>query len=311
MRLPALALLLPLALTACGGQDAAVATAGQAARGAAQVAAAFYPLEYVVEAVGGDRVEVEGLTPPGAEPHDLELGARQTARLEDADLLVLLSGFQPAVDEAAEQLDDRAFDVTSAVDLKDGYEELEGETHEGEAEGEHEGEAGTDPHVWLDPVLLADVGDAVAERLTELDADGAADYERGAAQLRTTLEGLDEDFQAGLATCERREMVVSHNAFGYLADRYRLQQVGISGLSPEEEPSPARIAEASRYAKAKGVTTIFFETLVSPEVARTVADEVGATTAVLDPLEGQPQGGDYVSGMRANLEALRGALGCT
>ena len=320
MRSPASAAVLvcaALALVACGdtgargvGSAAAVGEGGERLA----VAAAFYPLEFVVERVGGDRVDVEGLTPPGAEPHDLELGARQTARVSDAALLVHLSGFQPAVDEAAEQVAGRALDAASVVDLREGFEELahqgEGEGGAHEADDAHEGEAGTDPHVWLDPTLLAEIGDAVAERLSDLDPDGAADYRSGAAALRADLERLDGDYRDGLAQCDRTDIVVSHNAFGYLAARYGLEQVGISGLSPEEEPSPARVAEAARYARENGVTTIFFETLVTPAVAETVAREVGAQTAVLDPIEGQPEGGDYLTGMRANLQSLRTALGC-
>jgi zinc transport system substrate-binding protein len=313
-----------LGVTACGDAAPPASPAGApAAAGQEQlsVAAAFYPLEFALRRVGGERVAVEGLTPPGAEPHDLELGARQTARVVDADLLVHLEGFQPAVDELAEQVGDKAFDVTSVVELREGYEELnqeEGEQHEGEQhEGEqHEGEqheseehAG-DPHVWLDPTLLAQIGDGLAQRLAELDPEGAEDYRAGARALRADLEELDASYREGLTGCERREIVVSHNAFGYLAARYDLEQVGISGLSPEEEPAPARIAEAAEYARQHGVTTIFFETLVSPAVAETVATEVGSSTAVLDPIEGQPEGGDYLSGMRANLDALRAALGC-
>jgi zinc transport system substrate-binding protein len=315
-----------LALTACGGstQETAEAPASNAGATSEQlsVAAGFYPLEFVVARIGGDRVAVEGLTPAGADAHDLELGARQTARVSDADLLVHLSGFQPAVDEAAEQAGEKAFDVASVVQLRQGFEELghgeahEGEAHEGEAhEGEgHEGEKGgdqTDPHVWLDPALLATIGGAVAERLAALDPEGAADYRSRAVDLQAELDRLDAEFSEGLGQCARQQMVVSHNAFGYLAARYGLEQVGISGLSPEEEPSPARVAEAARYAKENGVTTIFFETLVSPAVAETVASEVGATTAVLDPIEGRPEGGDYLSGMRNNLEALRTALDCS
>jgi zinc transport system substrate-binding protein len=322
---PSLAVLLTatIALVGCGDTQRSApesaATAGSTSP-SLTVAAAFYPLEFVVERIGGDRVAVEGLTPPGAEPHDLELGARQTARIVDADVLVHLSGLQPAVDEAAEQVAQRALDVASVVELREGYAELnheeEGEAHEGEGkahEGEgvaHEDEQQADPHVWLDPTLLAAIADAVADRFAELDADGADDYRSRAAALRAELQGLDEDFRNGLAQCARQDIVVSHNAFGYLAARYGLQQVGISGLSPEEEPSPARVAEAARYARQNGVTTIFFETLVSPAVAETVASEVGAQTAVLDPIEGQPEGGDYLTGMRSNLQALRTALDC-
>jgi zinc transport system substrate-binding protein len=313
LRTPALVLAGAVGLAACGGGQSASpedrAEGGTGERLA--VAAAFYPLEFVARRVGGDRVDLEALTPPGAEPHDLELGARQTARIADADLLLHLSGFQPAVDEAAEQVRDRALDAATVVELRAGFEELDHEDEEGEG---HAGEAHAgdqrDPHVWLDPTLLSAIAEAVATRLAELDPSAAADYRSRADALRTELEQLDAEFRAGLASCERTDVVVSHNAFGYLAARYGLQQVGISGLSPEEEPSPARVADAARYARENGVTTIFFETLVSPAVAETVASEVGARTAVLDPIEGPPDSGDYLTAMRANLTELRAALAC-
>ena len=230
-----------LSMSACGSSAEPVPSTDSTA---VTAVAAFYPLQFVLGRVGGARVAVEGLTPPGAEPHELELGARQAARVSDADLLVHLAGFQPAVDQAAEGLGDRAFDVAAAVDLREGYAELEGD----EQAGEEERSAGLDPHVWLDPALLADVGDALGERLAEADEDGAQAYRAGAAALRRDLEALDAEFRAGLRTCQRRQIVVSQNAFGYLTARYDLEQVGISGLSPEQEPSPGEVAEAIRYA---------------------------------------------------------------
>ncbi|MFF3869195.1 metal ABC transporter substrate-binding protein [Micromonospora sp. NPDC001898] len=281
------------------------------------VAAAFYPLQFVAERVGGDAVRVTNLTKPGAEPHDLELTPRQVGEVNQAELIVYLKGFQPAVDEAVEQNGgDRAFDVTGVQPLLAGN--AGGHDHEGEEAGHGGGEAredggGKDPHLWLDPTRLATVGDRLAERLGRVDPDRAADYTARAGALRAELETLDAEFTAGLRTCQRRELVVSHTAFGYLAERYRLDQVGITGLAPENEPSPQRLAEVAREAREHQATTIFFETLVSPKVAETIAREVGAKTAVLDPLEGlsADHGGDYLSVMRTNLATLRTALSCS
>jgi zinc transport system substrate-binding protein len=295
-------------LSACG-DDAPGAGSGQL-----DVVAAFYPLQFVAERVGGDAVHVTNLAKPGAEPHDLELNADQVAKIVDAEVVVYLKGFQPAVDEAVEQQGgDRAFDVSTAVPLLDASDA--GHTHEGEEPGgeEHAEEAGgKDPHVWLDPTRLATIGDKVAERLGRADAEHAADYTARAAALRTELEALDAEYAAGLKTCQRREIVTSHSAFGYLADRYDLAQIGVSGLSPEDDPSPRRLAEVATEAREHQATTIFFETLVSPKVAETVAREVGAKTAVLDPIEGLQPGSsdDYFSVMRKNLAALEPALGC-
>ncbi|MEH0932960.1 metal ABC transporter substrate-binding protein [Micromonospora sp. CPCC 205558] len=275
------------------------------------VVAAFYPLQFLAERIGGDDVRVTNLAKPGAEPHDLELNPSQVGEVSDAELIVYLKGFQPAVDDAvAQNGGDRAFDVTTVQPLLDAS--AGGHDHEGE-EGHTEESGGKDPHVWLDPTRLAGIGDQLAERLGKADPDHAADYTARAATLRADLTTLDSEFKHGLATCQRREIVTSHAAFGYLADRYQLDQVGITGLSPDVEPSPKRLAHVIEEAKEHQATTIFFETLVSPKVAETIAGQVGAQTAVLDPIEGLAAGsnGDYLSVMRTNLRTLQTALSCS
>ncbi|MBG6070249.1 metal ABC transporter substrate-binding protein [Micromonospora ureilytica] len=275
------------------------------------VVAAFYPLQFLAERIGGDAVRVTNLAKPGAEPHDLELNPSQVGEVSDAELIVYLKGFQPAVDDAvAQNGGDRAFDVTSVQPLLDAS--AGGHDHEGE-EGHAEESGGKDPHVWLDPTRLAGIGDQLAQRLGKADPDHAADYTARSAALRADLTTLDGEFKNGLATCQRREIVTSHAAFGYLADRYQLDQVGITGLSPDVEPSPQRLAHVIEEAKEHQATTIFFETLVSPKVAETIAGQVGAKTAVLDPIEGLAAGsdGDYLSVMRTNLRTLQTALSCS
>ncbi|MEV1159993.1 metal ABC transporter substrate-binding protein [Micromonospora chokoriensis] len=275
------------------------------------VVAAFYPLQFLSERIGGDAVRVTNLAKPGAEPHDLELNPSQVGQVSDAELIVYLKGFQPAVDDAvAQNGGDRAFDVTSVQPLLDAS--AGGHDHEGE-EGHAEESGGKDPHVWLDPTRLAGIGDQLAQRLGTADPDHAADYTARAAALHADLTALDGEFKTGLATCHRREIVTSHAAFGYLADRYQLDQVGITGLSPDVEPSPQRLAHVIEEAKEHQATTIFFETLVSPKVAETIAGQVGAKTAVLDPIEGLAAGsnGDYLSVMRTNLQTLQTALSCS
>ncbi|KAB1905329.1 metal ABC transporter substrate-binding protein [Micromonospora sp. AMSO31t] len=296
------------ALLALGGL-AACSAGGGSDPDRVDVVAAFYPLQFLAEKIGGDAVTVTSLAKPGAEPHDLELNPRQVGQVADAELIVYLSGFQPAVDEAVEQNGgDRAFDVAGVQPLLDAA--AGGHQHEGEA-GHEEESGGKDPHLWLDPTRLATVGDRLAERLGRADPDRAADFTARAAALRAELTGLDAEYTRGLATCQRREIVTSHTAFGYLAAHYQLEQVGITGLSPDAEPSPQRLAAVAEEAREHGATTIFFETLVSPKVAETVAREVGAKTAVLDPIEGAPADGDYLSAMRANLQTLRTALDCS
>jgi zinc transport system substrate-binding protein len=276
------------------------------------VVAAFYPLQFLAERIGGDAVRVTNLAKPGAEPHDLELNPSQVGEVSEAELIVYLKGFQPAVDDAvAQNGGDRAFDVTTVQPLLDAS--AGGHNHEGEEEPAEEGHGGKDPHVWLDPTRLAGIGDQLAQRLGKADPGHAADYTARAAALRADLTTLDGEFRSGLATCQRREIVTSHAAFGYLADRYQLEQVGITGLSPDVEPSPQRLAHVIEEAKEHRASTIFFETLVSPKVAETIAGQVGAKTAVLDPIEGLAAGsnGDYLSVMRTNLRTLQTALSCS
>lgn len=303
-----------------------------------EVVAAFYPLQFLAEQIGGDAVTVSNLVKPGAEPHDVELSPSQVGDVAGAELIVYLEGFQPQVDEAVQQnAADRAFDVTTVEPLLDATADSHDHDHghEGEGEGEagheddhgHEDEGGgktpedpdhaveagsKDPHLWLDPTRLATVGDQLADRLAQADPEHADDYTARATELRGKLEQLDAEFTTGLETCQRREIVVSHTAFGYLTTRYQLEQIGITGLSPEHEPSPQRLAEVIEEAKEHQATTIFFETLVSPKVAETIAAQVGAETAVLDPLEGlaADNNGDYFSVMQANLATLQTALDC-
>ncbi|HYO35493.1 MAG TPA: metal ABC transporter substrate-binding protein [Geodermatophilus sp.] len=305
-----------LLLTGCGSGDAQAGADDGVA-----VAAAFYPLEWAAQRVGGDRVDVTSLTPPGAEPHDLELTPQDVASLTDADLVVYLQGFQAAIDEAVAEAGDAAWDAGQAADLSltTGEHSHEGETeeehaeHAGEEEHAEEGGEVTDPHFWLDPTRLADVGDALAGRLAEVDPDGAATYEGNAAALRSDLEGLDAEMREGLSGCTVSTLVTSHDAFGYLADRYGLEVVGISGLSPSSEPSAASLAEIAGLVEERGVTTVYTETLVDPAVAETVAREAGVRTAVLDPLEGltdESAGSDYLEVMRADLATLQEGQGC-
>ena len=175
-------------------------------------------------------------------------------------------------------------------------------------------DSGLDPHVWLDPTSVARIARAVEERLSSLDPDHAGDYAHNADALDEELDSLDRSFHTGLARCVRTEFITTHAAFGYLAARYHLTQIGISGLSPDAEPSPARVAEVQREARDHQLTTIFYETLVSPAVAKAIAGDLGLATDVLDPIEGitsESRGHDYFSVMAANLAALRKAGGCS
>jgi zinc transport system substrate-binding protein len=266
--------------TGCGG-----GSAGSPAK--ETVVASFYPLAYAAEEVGNGGVDVENLTPAGAEPHDLEVSPQDVAAIREADLVLLLGDdFQPQLEDAAGTGKNvlRLLDTPGLGLHPDG-----------------------DPHVWLDPLRYA----KIVERLGQVLDEPAA-----AARLQARLRGLDGVYRTGLAHCERHEIVTSHEAFGYLAERYGLEQVAITGLSPEVEPEPAKLQHVVELVRERGVTTIYFETLVSPRIAETVARETGAKTAVLNPIEGLTknevsQGENYFSLMRTNLRTLREGLGCS
>lgn len=261
-----------------------------------QVATAFYPLQYVSERVAGNLATVHNLTQPGREPHDLELTIRETAEVAQADLVVYESGFQPSVDDAVDQ--NATGDVIDATDLVDLEDYPDGQVN---------------PHFWQDPLRMATIADAVAARLAEVDPDHADTYRANAAGLRTDLEQLDSDYAHGLAHCERHTIVVSHDAFAYLA-KYGLDMAPIAGLSPGAEPTPADLAKLQDLIRTDGITTVFGERLVSPRIAESLAHDMGITAAVLDPLEGLTSSDgheDYLSIMKDNLRALERANGCS
>lgn len=303
-------------LAGCGSDDG-----GGSPAGTPTVVASAYPFAFVAERVGGDLADVENLTSPGFEPHDIELAPQQLAAVQDADVVLYESSFQPAVDDAIEQSglsDDALLDVADVAPLEDTGAEVheEGEEHEGEEhEGEeHSDEAALDPHVWLDPQHMVEITDAVTDQLVAVDPDDAEAYQANADALVEELTVLDRDFEQSLGDCERSTVVTSHDAFRYLGMRYDLDMVPIAGLDPTQEPSPAAQAEIADTVEAEGVTTIFTEELVSPAVAESIADETGAQTAILSPIEGlsdDTSDEDYLSLMRANLAALQEANGCT
>jgi zinc transport system substrate-binding protein len=272
--------------------------------GKLKVVAGFYPLAEAATKVGGALVDVQNLTPPGVEPHDLELTPGEIADIQSADVVLYLShGFAPAIEQAVADAQGATVDLLEGMPLNPGVPE--------------EGEGGpvSDPHVWLDPVLYQQLVDRTEEVLAQARPADAATFESSAKAFQAELGGLDEEYRSGLTGCMRDVIVTSHAAFGYLSARYGLTQEPISGISPDAEPSPGRLAQLAQLVRRDGVTTIFTEELVSPKVAETLANEVGVATAVLNPLEsltGQElaAGQDYVSVMRSNLQTLEQALGC-
>ncbi|MFB6618440.1 metal ABC transporter substrate-binding protein [Streptomyces sp. NPDC056367] len=300
------------ALTACSGASAA----GSGKDGKLDVMASFYPMQFLTEQIGKDHVKVSTLTKPGVEPHDLEITPKQTGQLGEADVVLYLKTLQPAVDKAVAQSGVKNIvDAGTLTKLEAHGTSGHDHAHEGEGEAGHDhghGEVGEDPHIWLDPAKYAEVAKGVGAALEKADPDHAADYRKNTDELVGKLTALDTEFEDGLKNTASKTFITTHSAFGYLAERYGLDQEGISGVDPESEPSPARMKELQALAKQENVSTVFFETLASDKTAQSLATDTGLKTDVLDPLEGitgKSQGADYFEVMRSNLKNLQKALG--
>ncbi|MBK3633600.1 zinc ABC transporter substrate-binding protein [Streptomyces sp. MBT97] len=294
-------------LSACSSDSAAAANTDKF-----DVVASFYPMAFLAERIGGDHVHVTSLTEPGQEPHDLEISAKQTAALQESDAVLYLKNLQPSVDDAVAQSEIKTkIDAASLTTLEKHGNEVGGHAAEHD---DHENEelAGLDPHIWLDPVRYSQVAEGVGKAFEKADPDHAADYRTNTAALVKELGALNTEFVNGLADTKTKVFVTTHAAFGYLAERYGLTEESISGLDPESEPSAARVKELEKMARADGVTTVFYETLVSDKTAKTIASDANLRTDVLDPIEGiteKSRGKDYFSVQQANLKALQTALG--
>lgn len=306
----AVMLLLVSAPAACG-DDGATSAGGSGLR----IVTAFYPLEEAARGVGGRLVSVSDLTGPGQGPHDIELKAKQRGEINRASVVLYLGrGFQPQVEKAvaAAPASVRKVDLLEEVTLLTVDEQLAGT--QGEVDGETL-DGDVDPHVWLDPLRMIEMVEAITEAFASVDPTNADAYRTNAAAYLTALRGLDEEHRQALRNCRSRVVVTSHRAFGYLADRYDLRQIPIAGISPEDEPDPKTLQAIAAEAKREGVTTIYLESIAPPALARTVANEVRAQLDLLDPIEGLTAaqlkaGASYSTIMRDNLRRLVSGLGC-
>ncbi len=269
-----------------------------------QVTASFYPLAYFAEQIGGDRVEVTNITPAGAEPHDYETTPADMAKMENSKLVILNGGHLEAWgDNVKQNLDSQKTLIVTAG---------EGLTNQQVVE---EGKSIIDPHVWQSPLLVKQMVDKITVGFVQVDPANKDYYLANANNLKAKLDILDQDYRKGLSNCAEKNIITSHAAFGYLATTYGLNQVSIAGLSPDAEPSPQQLADIVKFAKANNVKYIFFESLVSPKLSDTIANEVGAKTLVLNPIEGLTndeiaQGNSYFTEMEKNLVNLKIALAC-
>ncbi|WP_162598811.1 metal ABC transporter substrate-binding protein [Nocardioides gilvus] len=325
-RLAPLAVLTATALLASG---CAALEDDPVTEGTISVTAGFYPLAWTAEQIGGDHVRVTDLTRPGQDAHDAELSLANTAELSSADLVLHSGSFQPSVASSVKANASGAVldvgDVITYLPVHEHEEDHDDQGHDDEGHGdeghedeghEDEGHEGhdhgdEDPHFWLDPLLMADLGEAVAAELGEIAPEHADEFTRAAEELRDDLTALDREYVERLASCERTTVVVSHDAFGYLR-RYGLTFEPVAGLSPGAEPTPAGLRHLAEVIEEEEITTIFTETLAPTKLTEQLAADEGIEVAVLDPVEGLTKAGegDYFSLMRANLEALRSANQC-
>lgn len=284
--------------------------------GKLKVAAAIYPIEEIVRAIGGSQVSLVELIPPGQPAHDYEPTPRQVTELQSADVVFYFGGgFQPSMEKAVASLPNsvRKIDLLKSVELIPVLQQLAGT--EGTVDGEVLGD-GSDPHVWLSPTNMQLMAERVRATLAAFPAFVTPSASTASASLTAALSKLDADFRSGLANCESRVIVTAHRAFGYLAHDYNLEQIAIAGVSPTDEPSAQTLEAIAQSARDHKVTTIFFETNLPAELSKMIADEVGATTAVLDTIETLSNkqiadGANYVSVMQSNLAALEKGLVCS
>lgn len=304
-------------LAGCGDAAAEVSTSGTSEGAKPVVVTDIYPTTFAVAQVAGNAVDIVQLAPAGVEPHDYELTQQQVAQIASADLVAYLPGMIPAVQDSVEQqAGNKVVDVAGGITMLPGHHDGEDGDHEGHHDDSEEGDSAAhsdgeehthewDPHVWLNPSNMTTMGENVADALAQLNV--AADP----SALTQEMNQLNEEFTTTLANCTITPMVVNHEAFGYLAAAYGFEQIGISGLSPDAQPSPARMAEITELVTREGVTTIYFESLASPATAETIARETGATTALLDPIEGNTDDAGYPAIMRTNMNTLKTGQACS
>lgn len=258
------------------------------------VIASFYPLAFFAQQIGGNLVHVQTLVTPGLEPHDFEPTPQNLVEIEKASLLIYngagLEAWAPRI--IPNLPPEKVVNATTGITLLP-----------------------NDPHVWMDPHLALQQVENIKNGLIKVDPAHQTEYQKNALQLENQLNELDQQFQAGLAHCQQHDIVTSHDAFEYLAREYNLSVLPIAGLSPDEEPTPKKLAEVSQFVKKNQVKYIFFETLVSPKLSQTIAQETGTQTAAFNPLEGlteaeMNQGQNYFTVQQQNLKNLQQTLAC-
>jgi len=290
-----------------------------AASGKMQVAASFYPLYFFATQIGGDKADVINITPAGTEPHDYEPTAQDMAKIENSRIFIFNGrGLESWTDNIEKNIDPNK---TLMVGASMGMDQVCGIDTKlyplplTEKQKENICQKQTDPHIWIAPFMATNIVQNILDGFVKADPANAEYYQANAAALKNKLIALDSEYQNGLANCQLKTFITSHNAFGYLAQAYGLRQIAIAGLSPDAEPSPAQLIDVAKTAKVENIKYIFFESLASPKLSQTIATEIGAQTLVLDPIEGLTKdeivaGQNYFTIEENNLKNLQIALQC-
>jgi zinc transport system substrate-binding protein len=269
-----------------------------------QITTSFYPMYFFAKSITGDKANIVNITPAGAEPHDYELTTENLIQIKNSQLLILNGEVEPWAKKIKTDLQNKN---TKVLEVGDNLLNQKVVNENGQFE--------TDPHIWLSPVIAKEIVNKIAEKIVLIDPANQNFYQDNKNKLEFELDKLDSDYKKGLKNCNKKDIITSHAAFGYLAKSYGLNQIPIAGLSPDAEPSLKDLTKITNFAKANNVKYIFFESLISPKLAQTLADEVGAKTLILNPLEGLNDndlkvGKTYLTEMYKNLQNLRVALEC-
>lgn len=306
-----------------------------------QVMASFYTMYDFAQKIGGEHVQVTCMVPSGTEPHDWEPSTKDITRMEQADVFIYNgAGMEHWVSDVLAGLSNKkliSVEASQGVSLLRSAEEEDGHDHADEEDAAvsnaaaHEDDAADhtvvaapdghdghehgeyDPHVWLDPMNAKQEMQNICEAFSKADPEHRADYQANYEKWEKQLDELDKIYQTTLENLSERNIVVAHEAYGYLCRRYNLTQVSIEGMSPDSEPDPGRMADIIDFVRANNVRAIFFEELSGSRTAETVAAETGVKLLTLSPLEGlsdrqEETGGDYFSVMEENLQQLTEAL---
>jgi len=277
----------------------------QPSSGKLEVVASFFPLYDFAKNVGGDRVEVTMLIPPGVDPHEFELSPSDAMKLGNARVFLYNgAGMEPWVPQLLQGTDNKNL---ISVDTSKGIDFIVSKDAD---------EPGNDPHVWLDPLLAKKQVIAIRDAFIEADPAGKDYYEKNAADYMAKLDELDSEFRTAMASCKKRDVLIAHATLGYFCKEYGCKQIPIEGINPEAEPLPADIAAIITQAKEHNVTTVFIEKLVSPKAAQTIADEINGTTVTFNSVHGitldeMSRGETYLSLMHENVPIIKTALECS